>query len=270
MIDAGIFAALTGLLGLIVGSFLNVCISRLPYDYSAVAPRSSCPHCGTMIAWYDNIPVVSFVVLGGQCRSCRAGISFRYPAVELLTGALFAYVAWNTGPGWETVKWCAFSAIVVELIFSDLETRILPDEFTKGGMMLGFLLSPIAMLPAGIVTWVTLLLHPGAKPALLSLLHSLGAAGLLSGGLWLVGELYSRLRGKEGLGFGDVKMVACLAAFLGLESTLLGLMAGSLLGAVIGLAYIKIRKLDTDTYELPFGSFLGLGALMAMATVIAG
>ncbi len=261
-------ALVIGLLGLIVGSFLNVCVSRLPYDYSAVAPRSSCPRCGTMIAWYDNIPLLSYVILGGRCRHCRAGISFRYPLVELVTGALFGWVGWHTGMSWAAVKWCAFCAIVVELIFSDLETRILPDEFTKGGMMLGFLLSPIVMLPAGVVTWATLLVRPDATPALLSLVHSLGAAAFLSGGLWLVGAIYMRLRGREGLGFGDVKMVACLAAFLGLETTLLGLMAGSLLGSVLGLAYIKIRRLDTDSYELPFGSFLGAGALLAAYTLL--
>jgi len=266
--DTLLFSLLAGFLGLIVGSFLNVCISRLPEDCSVVAPRSHCPRCGSFIAWYDNLPVLSFISLGGRCRNCRAQISFRYPIVELLTGALFFYVQWRLGLGWAALKWFVFAAIVVELIFSDAETRILPDEFTRWGAALGVIFSPIVHLPYGMISMLTQWILPGESPALASFINSAGSAILLSGGLWLMGAAYARFRGREGLGFGDVKMVAFMGAFMGLETTLLALMIGSLLGSVMGLIWIKIRGEDTSTYELPFGSFLGAGALIAAVMLL--
>lgn len=268
MTEQLLFAIYAGAFGLIIGSFLNVCVSRLADDYSIVAPRSQCPRCGSLIAWYDNIPLLSFAVLGGRCRSCRGSISLRYPLVEFLTAALFFWAFFRLGPGWPALKWCAFAAITIELIFSDAETRILPDEFTRWGAAIGVTLSPIVPLPPGIIPWISQLISPGLYPAALSFLNSLGAAIFLSGGLWLMGLVYARLRGREGLGFGDVKMVAFLGAFLGLETALLALMFGSLLGSILGFAWIKIRRHDPATYELPFGSFLGAGALIAAATLL--
>lgn len=262
------FALYAGAFGLIIGSFLNVCVSRLADDYSIAAPRSQCPRCGSLIAWYDNVPLLSFLFLGARCRHCRAPISLRYPLVELLTAVLFFWAFYRLGPGWPALKWCVFAAITIELIFSDAETRILPDEFTRWGAALGVIFSPIVLLPFGIISWVSEIISPSLPLPALSFLNSLGAALLLSGGLWLLGAIYARLRGREGLGFGDVKMVAFLGAFLGLETALLGLMFGSLLGSVLGLAWIKIRRYDTSTYELPFGSFLGAGALLAAATLL--
>jgi leader peptidase (prepilin peptidase)/N-methyltransferase len=264
--ESTLLALLAGCFGLLIGSFLNVCISRLPYDESVVSPRSHCPHCATMIAWYDNVPVVSYLVLMARCRHCRAPISARYPIVELLTGALFAAIVWRLGLGWPSLKWCAFAAIVVELAFSDLETRILPDEFTKGGALLGIVLAAIVPLPPGLFSFAAELLRPNSSEAFASLVNALLSAGFLSGGLYAMGALYQRLRGREGMGLGDVKMVAMLGAFLGLETALLGLMIGSLLGSVIGLTWIKLRSASAADYELPFGSFLALGALLAAVT----
>lgn len=253
-----------GLFGLLIGSFLNVCISRLPYDESVVTPRSHCPRCSAWIAWYDNIPLLSYVLLGGRCRHCRAPISWRYPAVEALTGGLFWLAVTLHGTTMAGLKWSVFAAILVALIFTDLETRILPDEFTKAGMVAGFLLAPVAPLPPGLLS----IFWPQATPELISLLDSLAAAGLLAGGMWLMAVVYERVRKREGLGFGDVKMLALLGAFLGLESALLVMVLASLGGSVLGLIWVKLRGEDIGSYELPFGSFLGVaGLLVAFAGV---
>jgi leader peptidase (prepilin peptidase)/N-methyltransferase len=261
-----VYALLAGGFGLLIGSFLNVCISRLPYDESVVSPRSHCPRCAAMIAWYDNIPVASYLFLLARCRHCRAAISARYPIVELTTGVLFSLIVWRLGLDWAALKWCAFAAIVVELGFSDLETRILPDEFTKGGLLLGVVLSAIVPLPPGLFGFAAALILPDASEAFASLMNSLAAAAFLSGGLHMMGVLYQRFRGREGMGFGDVKMVAMLGAFLGLETALLGLMLGSLLGSIIGMVWITVRRASAADYELPFGSFLALGSLLAAVT----
>ncbi len=266
MNDLLLASVLAGAFGLIIGSFLNVCISRLPQDYSVVTPRSHCPRCGATIAWYDNIPLLSFLLLLGRCRACRAPISLRYPLVEFSTGLLFFWAWQRTGGGWAGVKWCLFAAIVVELIFSDAESRILPDEFTLGGIFAGLALAAVVPVPEGLIAWIWRLQAPQSSPALESFIHSCAAAALLAGGLWLMGFAYQRVRGREGLGLGDVKMTAFLGAFLGLETGLLALMAGSLLGTVLGLIWIKARGADAGSYELPFGSFLGVGAILAAAT----
>ena len=156
---------LAGLFGLIIGSFLNVCISRLPHDFSVVTPGSYCPRCGAPIAWYDNIPLLSFLLLMGRCRHCRAPIAFRYPLVEFSTGLLFFWAWWRTGGGWAGVKWCLFAAILVELIFSDAETRILPDEFTVGGLFAGLALAPVAPPPGVRAAGLEQLLRQPRPPA---------------------------------------------------------------------------------------------------------
>lgn len=249
-----------GMFGLLTGSFLNVCISRLPDDYSVAGPRSQCPGCGQQIAAYDNIPVISFLLLRGRCRSCSLPISWRYPVVELLTAIFFFLAVRFNGWTWAGFKWCLLSAILVELIFSDLETRILPDEFTMSGIVAGLLLSPIVLVPEGAVS----IIANARPPALASFADSLGGALLISGLLWMLGAAYMRIRGREGLGFGDVKLVALLGAFLGLESAILAVAASSLLGLLLGLAWVKLQGEDPSTYELPFGSFLGVGGLAMM------
>jgi leader peptidase (prepilin peptidase)/N-methyltransferase len=251
--------------GLLIGSFLNVCVYRLPRDLSVVRPRSFCPGCEKTIAWYDNIPVASYVILGARCRHCSARIPLRYPMVEIATAIAFAICVAAFGWSLGALKFCIFSAILIALIASDLEERILPDEFTLGGTALGLLLAfvgPVGSEPGAMeLMWVRLLLPSTLNPRWLSLAESAIGAGLSSGMIWLVGWLYQKVRHREGLGFGDVKMIAMIGAFLGLKAALLTLIVGSLFGSLGGLAYIWLTGKDASTYELPFGSFLGASAL---------
>jgi leader peptidase (prepilin peptidase)/N-methyltransferase len=252
--------AIVGLFaGLLIGSFLNVCIHRLPRDLSVIRPRSYCPACEKMIAARDNIPVVSYILLGGRCRHCAARIPLRYPAVELLTAALFAVTAGALGFSPATVKWCLFEALMVGLTFSDLEERILPDEFTLGGAAAGVVLAAWAPMDPG---YAHLFLGPFLNGRWLSVAESLMGAVVGSGLLWLIGWLYQAVRHKEGLGLGDVKMLATTGAFMGLHGTLQTLVLGSLAGSLIGLAYIKLAKKDPSSYQLPLGTFLGATAIV--------
>jgi leader peptidase (prepilin peptidase)/N-methyltransferase len=251
-------AALAALAGLLIGSFLNVCIYRLPRDLSVVAPRSFCPECDKPIAWFDNIPLISYLLLRGHCRKCGERIPMRYPMVELLTAASFFCAVWMLGPTPAAIKFCVFSAILITLVFSDLEERILPDEFTLGGTAAGVIFAAFVPFNWGIVR---ALFYRLDNPRLVSMAESLFAALFCGGTLWLIGALYQKFRHREGLGFGDVKMVAMIGAFLGLQGALLTLIAGSLLGAVVGLCYIWFTGKDASTYELPFGTFLGIAAL---------
>jgi leader peptidase (prepilin peptidase)/N-methyltransferase len=244
--------------GLLIGSFLNVCVYRMPRDISVVKPRSFCPACEHPVAWYDNVPVLSYLVLRGRCRECRVPIPARYPLVETLTGLLFFGIALERGASMDTLKLCTFAALLVGLIFSDLEERILPDQLTLGGLALGVLFAALAPFEVGILA---LFLPREWGQVWLSLIQSVLGAGVSSGLLWLVGVLYLRIRKREGLGFGDVKMVAMIGAFLGLQGALLTVIVGSLIGSVVGLGYILITHKDASTYELPFGTFLGVAAL---------
>ena len=251
-------AILAALAGLLIGSFLNVCIYRLPRDLSVVSPRSFCPACDRPIAWFDNIPVLSFMWLQGRCRNCKQRIPFRYPIVELLTGAAFFAAMLALGPTVAALKYCVFGAIVITLVFSDLEERILPDEFTLGGTLVGIVFAAFVPLNWGIMR---LLLMSVKNQRVVSVAESAFAAVFCAGTLWLVGTLYQKIRHREGLGLGDVKMVAMIGAFLGLQGALLTLIVGSLLGALVGLCYIWFTGKDASTYELPFGTFLGAAAL---------
>ncbi len=246
------------LVGLLAGSFLNVCIYRLPRDLSVVRPRSFCPECRQPVAWYDNIPLLSYLILRGRCRACGAAISWRYPAVEALTAALLAAAAIKCGPTAEAGRLALFAVLLVGLIFTDLESRILPDEFTLGGAAAGLLLAyAIPMEPL-----LALLVVPHAwGPRWISVGEALLGLLVTAGLLWGMGALYQKVRKREGMGFGDVKMAAMIGAFLGLYGAMLALLTASLLGGVIGLIYIKLTHKKASEYELPFGSFLGLGAL---------
>jgi leader peptidase (prepilin peptidase) / N-methyltransferase len=255
-------AALAFLFGLLIGSFLNVCIHRLPRDLSVVRPRSRCPECEHPIASYDNIPLASYVLLRGRCRHCAAPISPRYPLVELLTGLLFAAAVLMHGPAAEAAKLCLFSALMVGAIFADLETLILPDEFTLGGLAAGLALAlfiPVGDGTAGALLWMAGVENPG--PRVESLADAALGAALPAGLLWLGGWAFEKVRHKEGLGFGDVKLVAAIGAFLGLRGAVGAILAGSVLGSVIGLLYIKLTGKDMGSYQLPFGTFLGIGAV---------
>jgi len=250
------------LFGLLIGSFLNVCILRIPADKSIVLPASTCPKCGKAIAPYDNIPVLSWLFLGGKCRHCKTKISAMYPAVELLNGLLFLASYLVFGPTVEAAKWAIFSALLVVLTITDLRERILPDEVNFFGLIIGLLLSFFTKPIDGTALWISnrWFDFPPPQAALSFADAALGAlAG--SGLLWIVAEGYFRLRGREGMGLGDVKMMAAVGAFLGLKRTMMTVLAGSLLGSVIGIFLIAVSKKGRD-YELPFGTFLGLGALL--------
>jgi leader peptidase (prepilin peptidase)/N-methyltransferase len=285
-------AALAGVFGLLIGSFLNVCIYRFPRDLSVVRPRSFCPECYELarasreteakasnisddeleeldeeaaktaaIAWYDNIPLVSFLLLKGRCRHCGKSISARYPIVEALTAASFFSFVAVLGLTLPALKFCLLSALLLGMIFADLEQLILPDEFTLGGVAAGLALSWVIPVSDGTAQILFSIIGLPLNTHALSLAESALGAAIPAGFLWLTGEVYQRLRHKEGLGFGDVKMVAAIGAFLGLHNTLLTLIAGSLLGSVVGLVYILATRKDHASYPLPFGTFLGIGAL---------
>jgi leader peptidase (prepilin peptidase)/N-methyltransferase len=256
-----IHALLAFVAGLLIGSFLNVCIYRMTRDepISVLSPRRSfCPFCKATIAWYDNIPLLSFLVLGARCRHCGERIALRYPIVELLTGLLFFAAVLGSGLSLASLKLCTFSALIVGLVFADLEERILPDEFTLGGAALGLILAALVPFEEGLAL-VFVPLEWGPRWA--SLIEAALGAAVGSALLWIVGELYLRIRKREGLGFGDVKMLAMIGAFLGLHGAMLVIILGSLLGSVLGLAYIFVTRKDASTYELPFGTFLGAAAL---------
>jgi len=246
--------------GLLIGSFLNVCIFRLPRDLSVVTPaRSFCPECEKTIAWYDNIPVVSYVVLGARCRYCKAHIPVRYLLVEIATGAAFALCMAKLGLTLPALKYTIYSAIMIALIASDLEERILPDEFTLFGTLVGLAFAPFVPLEH---YFAAMFIPFQWGERWQSLGESAFAAAVGSGSIWFVGWLYMKIRHREGLGFGDVKMIAMIGAFVGLRLSLMTLILASIAGSVLGLAYIKLTRKDAATYELPFGSFLGATALI--------
>ncbi|HZI18413.1 MAG TPA: prepilin peptidase [Pyrinomonadaceae bacterium] len=255
--------AAVALLGAVVGSFLNVVIHRVPRDESIVFPNSRCPSCATAIKPYDNIPVLSWAVLRGRCRACRAPISARYPAVELLTAALFA-LTFLSGPGLSLALPfdLAFVAALVALVFIDAEHMLLPNVITYPGVALAFVARALVPNLYGVAALSDDL---GSPPAwLLSLAGA--ALGALAGGgfLWLVGWLWKRLRGVEAMGMGDVKMMFMVGAYLGWPLTLLTIFVGVLSGSVAGVA-LMARRGERDTQMLlPFGIFLGLGALLSL------
>ncbi len=248
--------------GLLIGSFLNVCIYRWPRDLSVVRPRSRCPGCETPISWYDNIPVFSFIALGGKCRGCRTPISLRYPLVEVMAAAFFGWFVYRLGVTPEAARWCVFCAILITLGFADAETRILPDEFTLGGIAAGLILAAVTAVPDFSAHELAAVFGLTLSERLLSLGEAVLGAVIPAGSLWLGGYLFEKIRHKQGLGLGDVKMTAMIGAFLGLRGGLATLAMGSTLGSVIGLAYIAISKKDAGSYELPLGAFLAAGGLL--------
>jgi len=251
-------AVLAGLAGLLIGSFLNVCVYRLPRDLSVVRPRSHCPACEEQIAWYDNIPLLSYLLLRGKCRHCGERIPLRYPLVELATAAAFALCVAKLGSTWPAEKFAALSAILIALIATDLEERILPDEFTLGGTVLGIALSGVVPLAPGIASF---LLFGTVDQRWFSVAESLTGAFVSSGLIWGFAALYGKLRKRDVMGLGDVKMIAMLGAFLGLEEALLILCVAGFVGSLIGVIYIVAAKKDWSTYELPYGSFIGAAGL---------
>lgn len=263
MVEGVLAPALAFIFGLLIGSFLNVCIHRLPRNRSVVKPRSHCTRCRTLIAWYDNIPVLSYVLLRGRCRKCGKGISYRYPLVELLTAGFFAWIVAQLGLTFGAAKFCILVALLISLMFTDLEKRILPDEFTLGGTLVGLAFSPFILVPDITAHAVLGLMGIQWPDRAMSVAESLFGIILPAGTLWLGGYLFEKFRGKEGLGLGDVKMMATVGAFLGVRGALLTLIVGSLAGSVIGICYIKLTKQDMGSYPLPFGTFLAGAAIFA-------
>lgn len=252
-------ALLAGFFGLLIGSFLNVCIYRIPRDLSVVWPRSFCPGCEKPVASYDNVPVLSYLLLGGRCRHCKQKIPLLYPFVELLTGLLFFWSIYSRGPNWLGVKLCLFSAILVVLMFTDIQDRILPDEFTIGGFFAALATAPFTPAPSSLSTLFAPISWPQWAHHLLEATIGGGFTALL---LWVIAELYLRVRKREGLGLGDVKMMLTVGGFLGLPGALLTIFVGSVLGSVLGSLFIWFSKEDMDSYQLPFGAFLGAAALL--------
>jgi leader peptidase (prepilin peptidase) / N-methyltransferase len=234
-------ALLLGLFGLAVGSFLNVCIYRLPRRESLSYPASHCTSCDRPLAWYENVPVVGWLWLRGRCRTCGAAISPMYPIVEALTGAIFVvgYAIYGLTP--LLPARLLFACAMIVLFAIDLRHHILPNVITLPGVVVGFAIS--LFVPPG---WLSSLI------------------GLVAGGgvLFAVGETYYRLRGVEGLGMGDVKMLAMIGAFLGWQLMLLTLVLASFAGSIVGVAVIASGR-GGMKFALPFGTFLAVGALVA-------
>ena len=255
------------LFGLCIGSFLNVVIHRLPLmlerdwkrdsaellgvnadeasaELSLSKPASRCPHCGHVIAWHENIPVLSYLKLGGKCSSCKALISMRYPAIEIITAALFGAVAWKFGAQPITALWCVFVAVLVALAGIDWDTTLLPDNLTLPLLWGGLLASALGWtIPLSASVWGAI-------------------AGYLS--LWSVYWLFKLATGKEGMGYGDFKLLAALGAWLGVSMVLPVILASSIIGAVVGMA-MKLNASLREGRYVPFGPFLagaGLAVLL--------
>ena len=264
-----LLAAPVALLGLFIGSFLNVVIHRLPKmleaqwaaeckqlmqpdaplqeaaAYNLVLPRSACPHCGHQIRWYENIPVLSYLVLGGKCSQCKAKISLRYPFVELITAAFYAYCAYRWGWSWQTAAWCAFCTALIALTFIDWDTTLLPDDITLPLVWLGLI--------AAAMSWNTELTLASSVWG--------AVAGYLS--LWSVYWVFKLVTGKEGMGYGDFKLFAALGAWFGWQALIPMILLASVIGAIVGIAMKFSSGLREGGY-VPFGPFLAGAGVVSL------
>jgi len=258
-----------GIFGAVIGSFLNVVIHRVPMEESVVFPNSRCPSCGAVIAFYDNIPVLSWIMLGAKCRGCKSRISFRYPAVELLTALLFVAVAIHDGLTVALPFDLVFVSALVVLIFIDAEHMLLPNVITYPGIVFALVARIAIPLLSGTAHFddVPSLAH-GAFAGLPVWVTSLAgsAIGALIGGgsLWLMGWTWEKLRGVEAMGLGDVKMMFMVGAYLGWRLTILTIFIGVLGGSIIGILLMARQRQRNMQMLLPFGVFLGLGAVAAL------
>jgi leader peptidase (prepilin peptidase) / N-methyltransferase len=280
-------------LGLALGSFLNVCIYRLPRGMSVLNPRwSACPNCKQPIAFYDNVPVLSWLLLRGRCRQCKAPISPRYLLIEVLTAALFLACSWHFGMTLATLKYWTLAFLLLGLIFTDAETKLLPDKMTLTGLGLGIVFSlfvPVNDLAAQFLP-VSLPVSADVSSRLLSLADSLLGAAVGASFIYGAGAIYLRARGIEGMGFGDVKLMAMIGSFLGVKLTVFTIFAASIAGSIFGVStilmvwikrtrrFVERRHLTLHDarrrawhsaqtmyrhYEMPFGVFLGSMAMLA-------
>ncbi len=276
-----------------IGSFLNVCITRIPEGISIVSPSSRCPRCGTPIKPYDNVPVFAWMWLRGKCRACGAPISAMYPAIELTTGLLFVATFHEFGLTQTTLKWLVFTCLILVLTVTDLRVRLLPDLVNWPGFAAGLLFSAFVPPDHGFMRYLLWRLSHRVVPEYAAgLIDAALGAAFGSFLLWGLAALYKVARGREGMGMGDVKMMAMVGAFLGLRGTFLTILVGSLLGSVIGLSLVlalyfggwksalakrasrrglgaerTLRWSIASQYQLPLGTFLGAGALLIVYAV---
>ena len=234
---------IVGIFGALIGSFLNVCIYRLPRHESIAWPGSHCPACSHPIAWYDNVPLLSYVILFGCCRHCAIRIPWRYPAVEALNAAGYVGLLWYFGPGWPAVAYGLLYSALLVVAGTDLSHKTIPNVITFPGMVVG-IVSAATVLPLGLLN---------------------GVIGLLVGGgiLWLLAWASPFLFGKEGMGGGDIKLLAMIGAFLGWKPALMTIMVGSLLGSLVGITLIAVQVIRREDY-IPFGPFLVCGAVVSL------
>jgi leader peptidase (prepilin peptidase)/N-methyltransferase len=236
-----LLVSVAAVLGAVIGSFLNVCIHRLPRGESVVHPRSKCPKCGRMLRWYENVPILSWMVLRARCAGCGEPISPMYPLVEAATAITYAAAMYTFGVTPLLPVRLLFASAMIVLAVTDLNERILPNTITYPGVVAGLLFS--------------LFLPPGIVSALIGV--------VLGGGVpFLIGEIYYRVRRIEGLGMGDVKMLAMIGAFLGWQLALFTLFLASLLGVAVGVPLTRIK--GDRFYQIPLGTFLAIGALVAV------
>jgi leader peptidase (prepilin peptidase) / N-methyltransferase len=257
-----LLAAVTAF-GFAIGSFLNVVIHRIPRDESIVFPNSRCPVCGGAIKPYDNVPVLSYLLLRGRCRHCRTPISARYPAVEALTGLLFALTFAHDGVAPVLPFDLIFVAVLVALVFIDAEHMILPDVITLPSFIMALICRALVPNLFGLGPLTAGLMKSWPAWAV-SLFGALVGALVGGGSLWLIGWLWQRLRGVEAMGLGDVKMMFMVGAFLGYPRTLLTLFIGVLTGSITGVTLMLWRREQNMQMLLPFGIFLGIGALVSL------
>jgi leader peptidase (prepilin peptidase)/N-methyltransferase len=255
--------------GLAFGSFLNVCITRIPRDLSIVSPVSFCPKCKVPIRWRDNVPLLGWILLRGRCRACELPVSFRYPAVELLTAGLFVACYVSFGFTWLTLKSCIFCFLVVGLIFMDAETGLLPHEFTYSGIGIGLALAWFVPVDSSGTEFLFNVLGlrdlpPGPGS---SLIDAIVAAIFGAGFFYLAWALYYVVRKRHGLGFGDIALMAMVGAFVGMKLTVLVVFLAPIMATVFALAMLAARRKAATAFlsgEVPFGVFLGTSALVAM------
>ena len=260
---------IAGAFGAIIGSFLNVVIHRVPREQSIVFPHSRCPTCGNVIAFYDNIPILSYLVLRGKCRSCKAHISARYPAVELLTALLFVAVTWHDGLTAALPFDLVFAAALMALVFIDAEHMILPNAITYPGIIFSIVARVAIPVLSGTPHFDdlgSLSQGPLANFPIwtASLVGALIGALIGGGSLWLMGWTWKKLRGVEAMGLGDVKMMFMVGAYLGWRLTILTIFMGVLSGSIIGVALMMRQGKRDMQMLLPFGIFLGIGSIVAL------
>ncbi len=249
------------LFGLVIGSFLNVCIVRLPRGRSIAKPPSHCPRCKEPIRFYDNIPIISFLLLRGRCRSCGEPISWRYPIVELMNGLFYVWILHEFGPGGEAFLIMAFCSSLIVVTFIDFDHQIIPDLITLPGILVGLTLAPFFMYPltdALPFNLGSLLPHTGGY--LNAFINSF--IGIIMGGapLFLIGLIWEKLRHVEAMGGGDVKLMGMVGSFLGWKGALLTIMLGALSGSVVGILLMVLKHHKMEKV-IPFGPFLAAGAV---------